>query len=449
MPDNIIEKLQRANHLYQSLSDFILEAEGELAVCLEKFSAEKLAKLSPSQGIHNHQMVLDLFTTEGNINYQTPIDIYIQQQTDLNDVDRQILQQWYRSFVGLFTVEKISENGLILKNWLTAKIYHLQIKNKQEEQQLARIKPGEILLTRISPLDAEKWIFSGPFTLMGKLGKPKLAIAIGNFKQNFPNYLYADAPELLQEAWLSVEWYHQQFLNYFGSTEITMSGKELAVQLKQFQQQLAEKRLEKVGIDTSKSLQQLATESGISDSEMQTSLETMGIDSQTSQEIFQHPLTSKMVTPKVELPPHILHAQTVTTVSHPQWGQVFLTDYLEFTHLLASTPWQKTPEAEKIVREYLSKPEVHPGIWQNLAKKYPRQLEIILQDILNCPDWELESDLHQLLQQYNKPPQPQLPEIASVPIHLHNLFEEALLEVNRKNKSKNKSKTKSKTGFQL
>jgi len=37
---------------------------------------------------------------------------------------------------------------------------------------------------------------------MGKLGS-KLAVAIGNFKENYKTALYSDAPELLEQAWQS------------------------------------------------------------------------------------------------------------------------------------------------------------------------------------------------------------------------------------------------------
>jgi hypothetical protein len=45
-----------------------------------------------------------------------------------------------------------------------------------------------------------------------------------------------------------------------------------------------------------------------------------------------------------------------------------------------------------------------------------------------------------MLKQYNKSLEPQLPEIASVPQHLHQLFEEAVAQVQSKSKSSKKKK---------
>lgn len=51
------------------------------------------------------------------------------------------------------------------------------------------------------------------------------------------------------------------------------------------------------------------------------------------------------------------------------------------------------------------------------------------------------------MKEFKKPTEPELPESASVPLHLHNLFQEAVLEVN-KDKSKNKASKKPSTkGF--
>ncbi|MGI8503627.1 MAG: hypothetical protein ACR2LR_21225, partial [Hassallia sp.] len=86
-------------------------------------------------------------------------------------------------------------------------------------------------------------------------------------------------------------------------------------------------------------------------------------------------------------------------------------------------------------------------VWYRLAEQYPTQLEKVLQTYLQRPDFRLESDLKPLLQEFNKPIEPELPEIASVPLHLHNLFQEALADVN-KSKSKDKGKKPTAKGFQ-
>lgn len=150
-----------------------------------------------------------------------------------------------------------------------------------------------------------------------------------------------------------------------------------------------------------------------------------------------------MVMPKVELPAELRKAEQVTALSHPRWGQMFLPTYSQFKALLEAEDWQNE-DAEKLIRYYLENSTINAFIWKRLAKQYPTQLEKVLQTILERPKLKLERDLDALLEEFNKPTEPELPEIASVPIHLHNLFQEAVVEVN---KSSSKSKSKKKTGF--
>jgi hypothetical protein len=428
--DDIFE---RAIALKQALIDFVLDAEGELATALESYSAAQLAQVaqSPAHNLMPYEMVTESFLTTGRVRGKTPIDLFLEHEPQLTDSDRQLLKQWHRSFPGLFVVVQVLPNGVELMNWLTAKHYWVQI----PETQLARLTAGEILLTYLTPVTDkqapvtdQEWICSKIIGL-GKLGKPKLAVAIGNFKQCYGNYLYSDAPELLTEAWRSVEQYHQDFVDFFGTDELTLPGYQWAKQLTAFQEVLTQRRLEAAGIDSSKTLSQLSEEAGLSPEEV------------TGTE--QAPV--KMVNPTVELPTSLNKAEYVTALTHPRWGQTFLSTYSGLKAILEASHLE--PSAETLILQCLRDPQVNAYIWHRLAQQYPVALERVLQSVLERSTFNLKVDLDWLLQEFNKPLEPLLPEIASVPLHLHELFQEALLEVS-KDKSKSKSKRKSAMGFQ-
>ncbi|PAX58403.1 hypothetical protein [Brunnivagina elsteri] len=441
------EILEKAKQLKKELLDFVLDAEGDLATSLEAFYADKSSKLSKSQVTTNNEMILDMFLTEGKLGEKTPIDLFLENKPELPACDRNLINSWHKSFIGLFAVTEIFADGCALMNWMTAKNYIVKAKSLDELQLLNRLKNGEILLARIAPITNREWMFSAPITIMGKLGKPKLAVAIGNFKQNYKNYLYTDAPELLEEAWLSVEQYHQDFVDFFKRDEITLSGYQLQNKLKEFQQFITQHRLEIAGIDSSKSLKELAQEADISSEEMISSAVAMGVDAKEVTQILEGSKNAKMVMPDIELPNHLKKAEQVTTITHPRWGQIFLTNYHSFKNLLEATDWHSVENAEKLIRQYLNEPEINISIWHRLANQYPVELEKVLQDFLNRKDFDLQKNLEATLEEFNKALEPELPEIASVPTHLHNLFQEALMEVNSNSSNKSKSKTKVKTGF--
>ncbi len=438
--------LKRAGELKAALTDFVLDAEGDLAISLEQFSAAQLSR-SQQQDMHRRSLVVDRFLTEGTVNDTTPIALFIQQHPNLSDSDRDLMQSWHRSFVGLFEIQQILDDGFELMNWTTAKHYVVKPTEPTQMEAMSRLKVGEIILTQIAPVNEEIWMFFSPWTALGKLGKPKLAVAIGNFKQNYRQHLYSDAPDLLEEAWRSVECYNQDFVDFFGSDEVTLSGYQLGKRLTEFQEHLTQKQLAAAGYDNPASLEELVEQAGASQEDVAAAAEALGADSETVGKLFEKGSKTKMVAPKVELPPHLKHAEQVTALTHPRWGQMFLPTYTQFQQLLQAEDWTTIPQGEKLVRQYLEQPEINSFIWQRLAQQYPSQLESILRTVLDWSDFKLERDLEELLQRQNKPLKPELPDIASAPLHLHNLFQEAVAEVS-KDKSKGKPK-KQKVGFGL
>jgi hypothetical protein len=195
-------------------------------------------------------------------------------------------------------------------------------------------------------------------------------------------------------------------------------------------------------------LAEVAEAAGIGDEEIKAAAQEFGADSNVvSQLLNSKGGNSKMVMPKVDLPAELKKAEQVTALSHPRWGQMFLPTYSKVQAILSAEDWQSFQGAEKLVRYYLEDKSINAFIWHRLAQQYPTQLENVLQIILQRPEFHLESDLDVLLQEFHKPIEPELPDIASVPIHLHNLFQEALGEVN-KSKPKGKGKAKPAKGFQ-
>jgi hypothetical protein len=438
--------LERSHQLKQALVDFVLDAEGELAQALETYAAEQLRRGSGDST--QQDLIIDSFLTAGKVGDKSPLDLFIESHPDLEESDRNLINSWHHSFIGLFAITNTLPDGFELTNWLTDKHYIVKPNNTQTLQAISRLKVGEILLTRISPVTDSYWMFSGPYTIMGKLGKPKLAVAIGNFKENYKSNLYSDAPDLLEEAWQSVGQYHQQFVDFFGTDEITLPGYQLNKKIAEFQELITEKRFAEAGIDTSKSLAEVAEAAGIGDDEIKAAAEEFGADSNVVSQMFNSKTSnSKMVMPKVDLPAELKKAEQVTALSHPRWGQMFLPTYSKVQAILLADDWQSVQGAEKLVRYYLEDKSINAFVWHRLAQQYPSKLENVLQTVLQRPEFRLESDLDALLQEFNKPIEPELPEIASVPIHLHNLFQEALGEVN-KSKPKSKGQKKPAKGFQ-
>lgn len=429
--------LERAAQLKQALVDFVYDAEGDLAIAFERYVAAHGSR--DRQDIRLQNLVVDMFLNSGEVDGQTPIDLFLASESDLSAGDRELLENWRQTFTGLFEIIEIRPESFKLMNWLTAKFYTVFPGPEISQSEIEKWKPGDILLARISPLPDGSWMFSGACIPKGKLGKPKLAVVVGEFKNNYPDQLYGDAPELLEKAWDSVLKYHQEFVDYFGSDQILLPGYQLNKKIADLQERLSKKQLEAAGIDSSKSLKEIIQEAGVDESEVKASAAEAGAD-ETSVEKALGNDSSPMLSPKVELPDEIKRAEEVMAFSHPRWGQMFVPTYSKFVKILETEDPASEPNAEKLVQKYLQDKEINAFIWQQLKAEYPQSLEKLLKAVLERPDFNLEKDLEPTLKQYNKTPEPQLPEIASVPQHLHQLFEEAVAQVQSKSKSGKKKK---------
>jgi hypothetical protein len=436
MPD-----LARALELKENLVDFVYDDEGAIAVALESYAAQKSKK--NSYGIKQQNLAVDLFLTQGKVGEQTPLDVFIKQAKNLSTADISIIKHWQKNFIGLFEIQAIEADSYRLMNWLTAKTYRVYSHAGMLDKEISRWQPGEIILCIIAPLNETEWFFFSDRIIKGRLSQPKLAVAIGEFRDNYPESLYADAPDLLEQAWSSVAVYHQEFVDYLGSDRLTLPGYKLNQKIGELQTVMSQKKLAEAGIDNSKSLTELLQESGKTESEFTTAATDLGADAQAIAKIMDNKNNS-MVTPKVDLPPEIKQAESVTVYSEAKWGQMFLPNHEKFTQLLAQADPQTAENNQLLVRKYLEQPQANYYVWQQLKQEYPTSLEKLLQNYLNNPDFKLETDLEKLLQEYNKPAVPELPAIASVPIHLNNLFEAAVAQVQ---KTKSKTKKKKKTGF--
>jgi hypothetical protein len=433
----------RAGVLWSSIINLIQIDRGRMANSLESFCARQLTR-SPQLDSGQQKLLVHRFAIEGEIDGKTPLELFLASQTDLTLADRQLIDSWRRSFVGLLAIVQIFPNGLEVMNWLTAKHYRIQFTDLASQTATNRLKVGEVIIAQLSPIVGIDWAILAPWVTLGSLGRPKLAVAVGAFRQNYPHYLYSDAPEGLAAAWESVAVYHDRFVEFFGADEITLTGAQLQTRIGEFQTWMVDKQLDAAGVDRSKSLTELANEAGVEAEELQALTSTLGF-SDASAVQGQTTTSQQMVSPKVELPAQLRSAAAVTALSHPYWGQMFLVDYPRLKTLVAHIDTQDLPTDLNFIHKCLADPLLNAFVWRRLATQYPQQLQMAIGRALKLPNFNLSTDLDAILTKFNKYLEPDLPDIASVPIHLHELFQTAVLEVS-KNKVKPKSLPK-KSGF--
>jgi hypothetical protein len=432
----------RAGVLWSAIIESIQASEGNMAAGLESFNARQLIR-SPQLDAGQRKLFPHRFAIEGEVDGKSPLELFLASQPDLTLADRQLISSWRRSFVGLLEIVQIFPNGLEVINWLTAKHYRIQFVDESSQTAMIRLKVGEIVIAQLSPIQDIDWAILAPWIALGRLGRPKLAVAVGAFRQNYPHYLYSDAPDSLAAAWESVAVYHDRFIEFFSSDEITLSGSQLQTRIGEFQNWLVAKQLDDAGVDRSKSIADLAADAGVDAEELETMTTTLGLADAKPQ--GQSQKMEQMIAPPVELPAHLKSAAAVTALSHPYWGQMFLADYPQLQTLLTPVAAEYSPQDLNFIRKCLADPVMNAFVWRRLATQFPQQLQTAIWLIFELPNFNVSTDLDSILSKFNKYLEPDLPDLASVPIHLHELFQAAVRDVS-KDKVKPKSQPK-KTGF--
>jgi hypothetical protein len=425
----------RAGVLWSAIIESIQASEGNMAAGLESFNARQLIR-SPQLDAGQRKLFPHRFAIEGEVDGKSPLELFLASQPDLTLADRQLISSWRRSFVGLLEIVQIFPNGLEVINWLTAKHYRIQFVDESSQTAMIRLKVGEIVIAQLSPIQDIDWAILAPWIALGRLGRPKLAVAVGAFRQNYPHYLYSDAPDSLAAAWESVAVYHDRFIEFFSSDEITLSGSQLQTRIGEFQNWLVAKQLDDAGVDRSKSIADLAADAGVDAEELETMTTTLGLADAKPQ--GQSQKMEQMIAPPVELPAHLKSAAAVTALSHPYWGQMFLADYPQLQTLLTPVAAEYSPQDLNFIRKCLADPVMNAFVWRRLATQFPQQLQTAIWLIFELPNFNVSTDLDSILSKFNK-------YLASVPIHLHELFQAAVRDVS-KDKVKPKSQPK-KTGF--
>ncbi|WP_373540826.1 hypothetical protein [Chamaesiphon sp.] len=433
----------RAGELWVMIIDSIEQDRSSMATSWERFTARQLTR-NPQLDSGQRKLLVHRFAIEGEVDGKTPLELFLASQSDLTLADRKLIDSWRRSFIGLLAIVQIFPNGVEVMNWLTAKHYRIQFTDLAAQTAMSRLKVGEVIIAQLSPIVDIDWAILTPWVTLGSIGRPKLAVAIGAFRQNYPHYLYSDAPQQLAAAWESVAVYHDRFVEFFGSDEVTLAGAQLQARIGEFQAWMVDKQLAATGVDKSKSLAELATDAGMAAEDLTALTTTLGLsDADTAK--GQTTAIGKMVSPQVELPAHLKTATAVTALSHHYWGQMFLAEYPRLKTLLSPEDPQYTASDLKFIHKCLADPQLNAFVWRRLAAQYPHQLPTALRQTLDLPNFNLATDLDAILTKFNKYLEPDLPDLASVPIHLHELFQSAVGEVT-KEKARPKSQPK-KSGF--
>lgn len=264
---------------------------------------------------------------------------------------RRLLEQWNGVIEGLFEVQGCNNGGIIMKNLINEREYTVYATVSREEADLD-LDPGDFVTTRIVPALGFH-IFSGVFSvartdgsLQQKAGFYKTAVDI---QLKHPARAFQDNEIKLQKSRRAVRDQYDDFLTFFGTDEVSGSGREI---LQQYQKFFEYQVFEKINPD-----------SGL-----------------TPAASYERKTSIAYEPPTARLPEDVLASRDVAMLCDPEEGLSFLIQYHQFLDIFENPDMHlERFETEDLVCGYLEAESVSDIPFRKAARRFPENFKKVME----------------------------------------------------------------------
>ena len=161
---------------------------------------------------------------------RTVVDQFIIAHPELPDVEKAMLLGWKDVVEGIFLVERRDDNALIAVNLVDELTY--RVHSNMGASALAQFRVGSFVITRLVPI-GDDWLLSGiSRTLPGAHREDAYRMA-RELAEKAPELSFRN-PRKLQEAWELQRKDRRDFMSFFGSDMIVVSGNEIAERMRAY-----------------------------------------------------------------------------------------------------------------------------------------------------------------------------------------------------------------------
>ena len=141
-----------------------------------------------------------------------------------NDADILIAKQWYHVIYGIFHVKEVLDrNRFEVLNLVNNVIYRVTTTVKTP----LPLKKGEYMMAKIIPLE-NFHLFTGLIEKLATKKKEEIYQIVLEIQLNNPKMAFIDNLQRLEQAYKIQEDEYDDFVTFFGSDEIVLSGQEVA-----------------------------------------------------------------------------------------------------------------------------------------------------------------------------------------------------------------------------
>ncbi len=202
----------------------LVESPGDAEPGSEQ-SADDKSRAEESPDVDSRAInVLDAFILQHQLpDGKTPLEHFVAAHSELSGADRELMLGWRDVVEGIFTVQKRDGDALLVDNLIDELMY--RIRSPQGRSAFAQLAGGSFLVARLVPI-GDEWLISGAHSIMpwisaGVAYRLAAELAVGNPTLVFRN------PANVARAWKMQEEERNDFIAFFGSDVVILTGGEL------------------------------------------------------------------------------------------------------------------------------------------------------------------------------------------------------------------------------
>ncbi len=162
------------------------------------------------------------------LNYSLPdgstiVENFVNTYPGLSREEKEILLSWRYTFPALLEIKRYKDGGLICYNWINDKTYHVFATKPIPKSEFPK---GYLISTRISPAGGFH-LLSGSQEVRMKPGRGDLEMLIVSIVGDNHLLQIVDNEERIKKCFELQEKDREEFVEYFGSDEVTGTGEEI------------------------------------------------------------------------------------------------------------------------------------------------------------------------------------------------------------------------------
>ncbi|MEK7432129.1 MAG: hypothetical protein AABZ74_03265 [Cyanobacteriota bacterium] len=347
--------LEKAIDFRKKLFNFLKEKETkkEFIKELEKYN------LSETNSRFEEWFIFEKSFSEG----QNLLDVFLLQE--LNNQDKELIISWKNYVFGIFKVKKEEKENYVLLDMLNNEKYHVEIKSYDK-----KLKVGEYIIARILPF-FESYIFANSPYFLKTDSNDEIYKLVALFELEFPYSAFIDNKQKMETSYKIQFMEHDDFIEFFGSDEIIVEGKEINNKLQEFYHYRYFQKKDK--------------EQG-----------------KTIAKVFREKFGTYPEIPHVEIPQYINDLDDVGIIYDKIEGLNFLPWYGVFKEIFRNENFKEITGYKECVLEYLKSDTISVLPFRRVLSEFPENTINVLKDVLDRKRFNMPDDWEKIMNKYKK-----------------------------------------------